>query len=350
MQYQRTLDITPQTIYFGGGTPSLINPDSLSTILSLFNLSQTTEITLEVNPATVTISEMRRYKEIGINRLSIGAQSTRSSELRLLGRSHTTADLLALYQQGITDIYDNISLDMIYALPHQTLADMNTSLHDLVNLHPQHMSIYCLSLENDVLLYKQAPHLPTDEMTAKMYHHIRETLSHCGFTQYELSSFCRDGKVSAHNLCYWTGEYYLGLGAGASGYIPMQFPSFGGVSAKQTERASSDGINAVPTVTASPIRYQNSMLNDYLSGKYIAHSDTLTPDDIEKEYIITALRLTEGLSLKKYEEKFHISFTDKYAQTLQRLAGKHLIEVNDEAVKLAPDYYFVSNEVLCEFV
>jgi len=326
LHYQLKYELIPKTIYFGGGTPSLIDPDTIHSILSMFNLSHTTEITLEVNPATVTIDDLKRYSEIGVNRLSIGAQSTRSTELRLLGRLHTSTDLISLYQQGITDFYKNISVDMVYALPYQTLTKMKTTLHDLINLHPQHMSIYCLSLESDVPLFKSSPYLPTDETTAKMYHYIRNTLTDSGYTQYELSSFCSAGKVSAHNICYWTGEHYLGLGAGACGYIATPYMA-----------------------TKTNFRYQNNKLDEYLAGKYISYADTLTPADIEQEYIITALRLTQGLSLQKYKARFHDSFIEKYSKILTKLASKGLIEI-DDTVRLTPDYYFVSNEVLCEFV
>jgi len=317
-EYLSKYDIAPETIYFGGGTPSLLNSDDLYNILSLFPQGKIKETTIEVNPATIGINDIKKLKEAGFNRISIGAQSTQDSELKMLGRLHSVADLNTLYQRGLKEIFNNISLDMIYGLPDQDMTSVETTLNQLLHYTPNHLSIYCLSLEGNVPLKRLASHIPNDETLSNMYHNIRSILASEGFTQYELSNFCIGGQVSLHNLCYWTNEQYLGLGANASGYI-------------------------------QEVRYQNSELKEYLKGSYVAEMYKPSNEDIEKEYIITALRLACGISLKNYEERFHATFTDKYSGVISHLSKNGLIEV-DEAVRIKPEYYFLSNEVLCEFV
>jgi len=317
-EYLSKYDIAPETIYFGGGTPSLINSDSLYNILSLFPQEKIKETTIEVNPATIGINDIKKLKEVGFNRISIGAQSTQDSELKMLGRLHSSADLSTLYNKGLKEIFNNISLDMIYGLPDQNMSSVEATLHNLLDLSPNHISIYCLSLEGNVPLKKLASHIPSDETLSNMYHNIRAILSDEGFTQYELSNFCTGGQVSLHNLCYWTNEQYLGLGANASGYI-------------------------------QEVRYQNSELSDYLKGNYVAEMYKPSAEDTEKEYIITALRLASGISLQNYEERFHAIFTEKYSGAISHLTKNGLIEV-DDTIRIKPEYYFLSNEVLCEFV
>ena len=418
--YIKKYDIIPETIYFGGGTPSLLKANEIDKILQRFDLSQVKEITLEVNPATITINDLRAFRDIGINRLSLGVQSMDDSELEILGRSHRVKDVMSLYEAGLNDIFDNVSIDLIYGIPPPTFRDggggrgrtnkcprhegrtiqavtsvgkalvrsvkndfddrkrngqvrciqrkseisatehsgLVRSLRKNIPPYPRsplypplrrgarqkciphipasHISIYCLTLEENVPLYKMKDRLPDDEKLSEMYFHLCDVLQKNGFEQYELSSFCRDGKVSLHNLCYWSSKNYLGLGAGASGYIEN-------------------------------FRYQNHELDSYLSDvnehNFIKEIINLTSDDIEKEFIITGFRKTKGISIKEFNEKFGCDFREKYKNSIKKMLKMGLIEVNNiddmlphptfiggDYIRIKKESYFVAYEVLCEFI
>ena len=316
--YSDRYQILPETIYFGGGTPSLLGSADIERILQRFDLSQVKEITLETNPATVTIHDLKEFRHIGINRLSIGAQSMIDRELELLGRIHKATDVLSLYDSGLGELFENISYDIIYGLPNQKVMDVKHSLRELLSLKPSHFSTYCLSLDDSVPLYNSIDYIPSDEILSEMYYLISDMMLEHSYEQYELSSFALDDNISQHNMCYWSSTYYLGLGAGACGYLDS-------------------------------FRYQNSELKDYLEGSCIKEKVELTPADVEKEYIITGLRKTEGISFTEYEKRFGCRFEEKYAATIRKMLEKGLIEVSNY-IRLRPKYYFLSNEVLCEFL
>ena len=320
-----------ETIYFGGGTPSLLKPFEIEKILNNFDLSDIKEITLEVNPATVSFQALKEYRDIGINRLSIGTQSMKDSELEFLGRIHRVQDVISLYENGLPEIFDNVSHDYIYGLPHQKLSDVEYSIKELLKLKPSHISIYNLSLEENVPLYKHISQLPDDELVSDMYFLIREMMLSSGYVQYELSSFCMPSKESLHNLSYWSSVDYIGIGAGACGYV-------------DGFRYENGGLEVYMAMGTSRLRFEggNGIIGDWKSPLRVK-------SDTEKEYIITGLRKTAGISLADYEKRFGCSFMEKYSNIIKKMLEKGFIEV-DSNVRLCPEYYFISNEVLCEFV
>jgi oxygen-independent coproporphyrinogen-3 oxidase len=213
------------------------------------------------------------------------------------------------------------SFDLIYGLPYQRIEDVAYSLKEMLKLQPQHISIYCLSLEEGVPLYKLKDKIPSDEVVSDMYFMIKETLESEGFIHYELSSFCKDGKVSLHNMSYWSGVYYLGLGAGAHGYVDGQ--RYYNIPHKDTREDT------------KPQRHREIIY--------------LTKEDIEKEYIITGLRKTAGIALEDFYRRFGYDLRDKYRGIIDRLLFGGYIKV-DSHLRIQPEYYFVSNEILQEFV
>ena len=360
-----------ETIYFGGGTPSLLKPFEIEKVLSKFDLSGVKEITLEVNPAThnsttpnpsslernfwiassqaprndkrgttqplltsptwrgsMEVNNLRDYRDLGINRLSIGTQSMKDTELKFLGRVHKVQDVISLYEKGLSDVFDNISHDYIYGLPHQKLSDVEYSIKEIIKLKPSHVSIYNLSLDENVPLYKYVSQLPDDELVSDMYFLIRDMMLGSGYVQYELSSFCLPGKESLHNLSYWSSVDYLGIGAGACGYVDGW-------------RYENDGLEgymvSINKIPPTPL---------YKGGGAVG---PLEKGGDATEYIITGLRKTAGISLADYEKRFGHSFTEKYSELIKKMLEKGLIEV-DSSIRLCPEYYFISNEVLCEFV
>ncbi|MCL2063324.1 MAG: radical SAM family heme chaperone HemW [Candidatus Cloacimonetes bacterium] len=359
--YLCNYDVVPETIYFGGGTPSLLSIDDFEQVIKKFNLSKIKELTVEINPSTDLhpffltnknvgkILYFKQLKELGVNRLSLGVQSMNDNELEFLGRTHRTKDIYNLYDNGLGDIFDNISFDFIYGLPlkssnhneksqqinrREQIENINTALRDF---NPSHISIYCLSLEENVPLYNQKDNLPDDEQVSEMYFQISDLLLDNYYEQYELSSFCKEGNISHHNMCYWSSKWYLGLGPGASGYIEN-------------------------------IRYQNHELDNYFGKNSVDRKIYLEQPDIEKEYIITGLRKTKGICIEDYDKKFNCSFWEKYDKIIKKLLKKGLIEVIEYVdgfdkptlekerigkmtyLRINKESYFIANEVLCEFV
>jgi len=356
--YNEKYNIKPTSIYFGGGTPSLLQPSQIQKIISRLDTTNTKEITIEVNPATVSTQKLLRFYDAGINRFSIGVQSMLDKELKLLGRMHNTKDILSLNFSKL----GNVSFDLIYGLPNQKIHDVIKTLRKLISMDPQHFSIYCLSLENDVPLYKMINQIPNDNILSDMYFIIKEILEQNRYIQYELSSFSKNIQFSTfsnskkntyesiHNLAYWSSKYYLGLGAGASGFLP--FPE------NEEKNSISNYINEnyfdykkQISMNYMHYRYQNHNLSDYLQKKnnYIKNKIILSDTDFETDYIITGLRKTRGIEITEYEEIFKESFLKKYNQEIKKMLNNDMIIVNDY-IKLNQKFYFLSNEVLCEFL
>ncbi len=223
--YKKKYDFSKiqKTIYFGGGTPSLLSIEDLKKILSNFNYDSNTEITIEVNPKTVDKEKLRKYKELGINRLSIGVQSFNNIFLKSLGRIHNNEEAEKIYYEARDLGFKNISLDLMFSLPNQTLESLREDLEKLFLLEPDHFSIYSLIWEEGTKFYKDliAGKLKeTDnELEAQMYEKIIEEAQKRSYKHYEISNFSKRGFESKHNMTYWENKNYLGLGLSAAGYL-----------------------------------------------------------------------------------------------------------------------------------
>lgn len=209
------------SVYFGGGTPSTMASQDLDHILGVIQPTKNAEITLEINPDDISKHKSLEIKSMGINRVSIGVQSLQDNELQLLKRRHSSKKALkaidALHKSGI----DNISIDLMYGIPNQTIQSWTNTLQKALKLPLDHLSIYDLSLEPNTPFYrkKQTLKLPNEQKLLYMHHYLLKSLKNEGFTRYEIASFAKNGKISMHNFGYWTGRQYLGLGPGASSYI-----------------------------------------------------------------------------------------------------------------------------------
>lgn len=223
--YRKKYDLTKiqKTIYFGGGTPSLLSIEDLKKFLSNFNYDNNTEITIEVNPKTVDRDKLKKYKDLGINRLSIGVQSFNNIFLKELGRIHNNEEAERIYYEAREIGFNNISLDLMFSLPNQTLEDLEEDLEKLFLLEPEHFSIYSLIWEEGTKFYKDliAGKLKeTDnELEAQMYEMIIKKAQKKSYKHYEISNFSKQGFESKHNMTYWENENYLGLGLSAAGYL-----------------------------------------------------------------------------------------------------------------------------------
>lgn len=327
-----------QTIYLGGGTPSVLDINLLWKILEkvqnvfLIDLSRMKEVTLEVNPGTVSMEKWREYHKMGIQRISMGLQSTHNDELELLGRIHTYEQFLENYYGARETGFDNISIDLMSALPNQSLDKYRISLKRIAKLSPEHISSYSLIVEENTpfwALYgengRKEKELPTEEMDRAMYKATKEILSLYGYQRYEISNYAKAGYESIHNSSYWTGVPYLGIGLGASSYLENN-------------------------------RYQNrSDMQGYL--KYAADTEkrrnlveTLTKEDQMSEFMFLGLRRMCGVSQTDFLKAFGQTMEQVFGEVLHKMEKEKLLEIKNDRVFLTDKGIDVSNYVFSEFL
>ena len=311
------------TVYFGGGTPSYLGAERLRSILRAVMkgcpVTRDAEITLEANPdSACDIKALRTLHRAGFNRLSLGVQSADDGLLRAIGRIHTFAQV----QQSVTAArkagFRNISMDLIYGLPGQTMEQWEKTLSDAVGLLPEHLSCYGLKLEEGTPLYERRAELtlPDEEQQADMYLYAVEFLKQCGYEQYEISNFARPGFVSRHNMKYWLLQEYAGFGPGA-------YSDFGNV------------------------RYGYARdLEGYLRGELVLQeSETLDADEREREYLMLRLRTVRGIEPKEFEYRFRQRF-EPLADLLRQCAGQGLAAEDEQGWHLTPKGFLVSNRII----
>ena len=320
--YQTLLEIKPVTFYFGGGTPSLMKSEEIQRIMRLFDLSNLQESTIEVNPATVDDIKLEELKELPINRISLGAQSFIDKELGFLGRVHNLQDNYRAYSLIKKAGFENVSLDLIYGLPEQTMNDLKYNLRIILELNPEHISTYCLSLEKDTPLAKRGVKLPEDEITASFYRYVRDQLVKEGYNQYEISNFARNGFMSQHNMNYWLNRQYVGFGCSAHGYV-NNYRYFNPIDLKSYYDSVDKGI-----------LYPNKEEQDIMIRK--------------KDYIIQGLRLTRGIEIAEYERLFGEDLLTKFRQSFQK--HKTFLENKNGYLRIKPAGYFVSNDIILDFI
>ncbi len=264
-----------QTVYFGGGTPSLLSVEQIQRILAAINPINATEITLEANPGDLTTDKLQQLRHLGINRLSIGIQSFRDEELQFLERRHTAQEARDVVRWAQDAGFDNISIDLMYALPNQTMAHWQYNISEALKLNVQHISCYCLTFESQSRLYRLAKEgkvTPADEdLENAMFDELCATLAKNGYIHYEVSNFSKPNRRSQHNSSYWNNTPYIGLGAGAHSYD------------RQKRRWNIANLSA----------YVKHMLS---MSKYW-EEEMLTPEQKEMEHIMLGLRTREGISL-----------------------------------------------------
>ena len=316
------------TIYFGGGTPSFIDLKYIINILEIlkenFNLNNA-EITLEINPGTVDENKLRTYFKNGINRLSIGLQETNNNLLKQLGRIHTYDDFLETYNIARKIGFKNINIDLMIGIPNQTLFNIDSSLEKIINLNPEHISVYSLILEENTKLEKKILNkeyiLPEEKFERKMYWKVKEKLEKNNYIQYEISNFSKQNYESKHNLNCWNQEEYIGFGLGAHSYF-------------------------------NNIRYSNTDdINKYLKNneEKIIH-EKQTREEKMKEYMMLGLRKIEGVSISKFEQKFSIHPLFYFRFEISKLEEIDLIEVDLDNIKLTKKGLDLANQVFQEFV
>jgi putative oxygen-independent coproporphyrinogen III oxidase len=273
-----------KSIFFGGGTPSLFSAEAIDTILShvrmLTPLEYGAEITLEANPGTVDVAHFKGYKAAGVNRVSLGIQSFNARYLQALGRIHNREQAIAAAELAL-DTFDQVNLDVIYALPEQSLADALQDAKTACGLKPAHLSFYHLTLEPNTPFHRTPPSLPDDDTSAQMQLDIEAYLATCGYQHYETSAFAQTGQQCQHNLNYWTFGDYLGIGAGAHSKL-----SFHDKLIRQSRHKH-------------PKRY----MENAPKGQAVDNEWQISRDALGFEFMMNALRLTEGVPAELFEQR-----------------------------------------------
>ncbi len=340
------------TLYFGGGTPSLLSVEHLARILqairAVFDLRDSAEITLEANPRGLDAAYLAAIRGLGVTRLSLGAQSAHAGELALLGRRHDWADVAMAVRAARLVGFRNVNIDLIYGLPGQTLASWRESLAQAVALAPEHLSLYSLGIEAGTPLYRRiaAGKLAEldDDLAADMYEYATGYLAEAGFEQYEISNWARPGYACQHNLQYWRRLPYLGVGAGGYGFVePVRY-----------------GTVDRP---AEYVRLLADSLIDYLSPEQCnqqfplspavdpAKVETVTPRQARAETVILGLRLVkEGVSRCDFERRFGLRLDECYGIELAGLAARGLVQCLDDRIVLTAQARLIANLVFREFV
>ncbi len=326
--------IETDTVYFGGGTPSLLSPAQVERILSAvrarFRLTEDAEVTMEMNPGTVTRAGLSEFRRLGINRASFGAQTFADDELRRLGRSHTVADTRRTFADLRAAGFDNISFDLIAGLPAQTLAAWARNLDESIALRPPHISLYLLEVHEGTPLAAQiergAEPRPDDERAAEMYRMMVERLTAAGYEHYEISNFARPGFASRHNTKYWTGAPVYGFGCSAH--------SFDGASQRWANER--DAARYVELIEAGE--------------SAVAETTALDEQDMRAEALFLGLRMMCGIDLNEHRARFGADVRADYSADLARLREAGLIELRDDVMKLTPTGALLSNEVFAVFV
>lgn len=316
---------TFDTLYIGGGTPSVIDESYIAMLVAAakknFNLSQNAEITIEMNPGTVSAGKINTYKKCGINRFSVGLQTAIDNQLRDLGRIHTLNEFItcAKLLKG-----ENFSVDVMIGLKNQTVSDIEKTIEVAATFGASHISMYALTPEDGTPIYTDYLNgeLPDSDEVAAQYEAGVKKLKSLGFDRYEVSNFCKKGKESRHNLNYWKRGEYIGFGVSASSFIN----------------------NVRFTNTFDLDEYFKCILSDHFA---VIDSEEIDEEGREEEYIMLHLRTADGIDLQEYKKHFGVDFIKKYSNQIKKLADSLII--NERTLRIKDEYLFVQNSIIIEF-
>ncbi len=324
------------TVFLGGGTPSVLTPMHIRRIFEalreVFVIDGGVEITIEANPGTITEEKLEAYKQVGINRISFGLQSANNDELRMLGRIHTFEAFLESYQMARAHGFDNINVDLISAIPGQTVQSWESSLQKVIELQPEHISAYSLIIEEGTPfaeVYGEGKagerELPSEEEERTIYHRTEEILGQAGYHRYEISNYARGGRECKHNLGYWERKNYLGLGLGSASLMDN-------------------------------VRYKNTDdLNRYIDGAERAidmqeDKEELTRTQQMEEFVFLGLRKMQGISLQLFESTFGRAIYEYYGQNIAKMQKENLVIIEDGYLRLTEKGIDISNYVFGELL
>ncbi len=310
-----------ETLYFGGGTPSLLETDDIKKIIDCFNINSKTEITLELNPHNITLEKLKNLKSIGINRLSIGVQNFDDDILKEIGRTHNSKEIFNTLENVEPAGFDNFSIDLMYGLPNQTIENWEKTLETALQTNAKHISLYGLKIEDGTYFKKYPPkNLPSQDEQATMYELAIEKLSK-KYIHYEFSNFAKnENYISRHNSYYWKCKNYYGFGLSASGYIKNK-------------------------------RYTNTFnFSEYIKNPTTKEYELLNTKEQIEEEIFLGLRLTEGINFNHINQKFNIDIYKQCKKEFDKYINLELMQKTPFGVKLSRKGILLSNEILCDFI
>lgn len=326
------------SLFFGGGTPSILSETQIAEIMKAlqknFSIKSDAEITIECNPGTLTGQKLSAYKQCGINRISMGLQSGNNQELNMLGRIHTYEEFLQNYDLVRKIGFDNVNVDLMSALPGQTVSDWEDTLRKVLKLRPEHISAYSLIIEEGTPFYQtyekdelrrqegeRPQYLPSEETERAMYEVTRSILAQKGYERYEISNYAKKGMECKHNIGYWTRKNYLGLGLGSASLVEN-------------------------------VRFSNSSdLKEYLNGKFEPQEkEVLTRKEQMEEFAFLGLRMMEGISRRRFEETFGVAIEAVYGEVIHKMTELGLLTQQAGHIMLTEDGISVSNYVMSEFL
>ncbi|QXA19618.1 radical SAM family heme chaperone HemW [Streptococcus gordonii] len=321
-----------RTLYIGGGTPTALSAPQLAFLLEKLtdklDLSYLEELTIEANPGDLDQEKIAVLKDSPVNRVSLGVQTFNDRMLKQIGRSHLEKDIYENIANLKKAGFDNISIDLIYALPKQTMEDVKINVAKAIALDIPHMSLYSLILENHTVFMNRMRRgklpLPKEDLEAEMFDYIISELEKAGFDHYEISNFSKPGFESRHNLMYWDNAEYYGIGAGASGYV--------------------DGVRYK---NHGPIRHY---LQAVEAGNTRVQEEVLTLKEKMEEEMFLGLRKKSGVSKKRFEEKFGISFEDQYGAVVSELTEQGLLVPDRDIVRMTKQGLFLGDTVAEKFI
>ena len=309
-----------KTIYIGGGTPSSLNVTELTKlmkIIKLFKLDSSYEFTFECNPESVTEEKLVLLKENGVNRISLGIESTNDKFLKYLGRCHDFR-LVKEKIKLIKKYFDNINVDLIYALPNENIDDLKKDLQNIVKLDVNHVSTYSLEIHDNTIFGIKKTKSINEELDSDMYNEICKYLKENGYTHYEVSNFCKGNTYSKHNMVYWKNNEYYGFGIGASGYV-------------------------------NSIRYDNTRsMYKYINGNKVLNTEKLNKQDKISYELILGFRLIEGINKEEFKKKYNVNLIDEY--NIKELIKLGYLIDDGINIKISYDKIYIGNSILENFV
>ena len=316
------------SIFFGGGTPTLLTADEFvkihSAISHSFEILPECEFTIEANPKTVCKEMLSLYRSCGVNRISMGAQSIHENELKILGRAHNSYDIIDSYRLIRECGFTNINLDLMYGIPDQTMDSFSATLDQIIDLSPEHISVYGLILEKGTPFYKIKDRLslPSDDAESDMYYLAIEKLAANGYSHYEISNYSRPGYECSHNKKYWLNNEFIGVGLAAYSFF--------------------DGYRYGNTADPSKYLFDENNRLDYL--------EKIDLDALAYEYVMLHLRLAEGFSLSEYKAMFGVDFHEGREDMIKRLSGLGYLTISEDNISLTERGFYVSNAILTELI
>ena len=330
------------TVFIGGGTPSILEEKYIGQILETLRnaarVSDDAEITIECNPGTLTMEKLEAYKDAGINRISLGLQSANDKELKTIGRIHDYEEFKKSFNLARLAGFNNINVDIMSALPGQTLESYKETLAKVITLNPDHISVYSLIVEDETPLKDRVENgevaLPSEDEEREMYYYTKEFLEKTGYKRYEISNYAKDGYECRHNIGYWKRVEYLGFGIGAASLF------------KGERFSNTSDINRYMHV----LEKEDVMNADEVWKALNENIETLTQKDEMEEFMFLGLRMTDGVSKSDFKKIFNCDIEAVYGNVIEKLANQNLIKEAGDLITLTDKGIDISNIVLANFL